>query len=116
MQLRFLALTSYLLLLAISLLWEGWFAPVRTVPPGVWLMVKCLPLLLPLRGLLHDRSRSYMLASLLLLLYLIEGVVLAVTGSGHPPTLIFALGETLLTLTFIASAGLRIRQLNQSPD
>jgi uncharacterized membrane protein len=111
--LRRLALASYLALLALTVLWEGWLAPVPNSPPGFWLTVKSVPLLLPLFGLLHGKPRSYAWASLLLVLYLTEGLVLLwternlgfATGSALP----WALLETLLTLTFIAAAALYIR-------
>lgn len=111
--LRRLALSSYLALLALSVLWEGWLAPVPNSPPGFWLTVKSVPLLLPLFGLLHGKPRSYAWASLLLLLYLTEGLVLLWTermhGFARGSALPWALLETLLTLTFIVAAALYIR-------
>jgi uncharacterized membrane protein len=108
-----LALASYLLLIVLTVLWEGWLAP--KAPPGFWLAVKSLPLLLPLSGLLHGRSRSHLLACLLLMPYLTEGTVLLYTerllglarGSAWP----WAALETLLTLVFIISAALYVRAL-----
>jgi uncharacterized membrane protein len=106
-----IALASYLLLILLTVLWEGWFAP--KAPPGFWLTVKSLPLLLPLFGLLHGRPRSYVMASLLLLLYLIEGLVLLWTerrlGFAPGSALPWALLETLLTLAFIVSASFYAR-------
>jgi len=72
-----LALGSYLALIGLTLAWEGWLAPKG--PPGLWLILKSLPLLFPLFGLLRGRLRSYVYASLLLLLYLTEGLVIAWT-------------------------------------
>jgi uncharacterized membrane protein len=111
--LRRVALASYLALLVLSVLWEGWLAPVPNSPPGFWLTVKSVPLLLPLFGLLHGKPRSYAWASLLLLLYLTEGLVLLWTertlGFARGSALPWALLETLLTLTFIVAAALYIR-------
>ena len=108
-----LALTCYLLLIALVLLWEGWLAPTPRVPPGFWLTVKSVPLLLPLLGLLRDNPRSYLWASLLVMLYFMEGVMLLylhrADGFALHSVLPYALLETMLTLGFIASAGFYVR-------
>ena len=108
-----LALICYLLLIALVLLWEGWLAPTPRVPPGFWLTLKSLPLLLPLLGLLRDNPRSYLWASLLVMLYFMEGVMLLylhrADGFALHSVLPYALLETMLTLGFIASAGFYVR-------
>ena len=73
---RPVALVSWFALLALAILWEGWLAPARHTPL-FWLAVKVVPLLVMLPGLLRDRPKVYLGASLLALLYFIEGVVLA---------------------------------------
>jgi uncharacterized membrane protein len=112
-RLRRLALACYLALLALTVLWEGWLAPVPNSPPGFWLAVKSIPLLLPLFGLLHGKPRSYAWASLLLMLYLTEGLVLLWTerhlGFARGSALPWALLETLLSVTFIVAGALYIR-------
>ena len=112
-RLQQLALGSYLLLIALVVLWEGWLAPTPRVPPGFWLTVKSVPLLLPLLGLLRDNPRSYLWASLLVMLYFMEGTMLLylhrMDGFALHSVLPYALLETLLTLGFIASAGFYVR-------
>ena len=112
-RLQQLALGSYLLLIALVVLWEGWLAPTPRVPPGFWLTVKSVPLLLPLLGLLRDNPRSYLWASLLVMLYFMEGVMLLylhrADGFALHSVLPYALLETMLTLGFIASAGFYVR-------
>ena len=107
------AVASYLLLIVLTLAWEGWLAPKN--PPGFWLTVKSLPLLLPLFGLLRDKLRSHIIASLVLLLYLTEGLVLMWTersaGFGVRQILPYAVAETLLVLVFILSASLHVRRM-----
>lgn len=109
--LRHIALASYLALLGLTLLWEGWLAPKG--PPGFWLTIKSVPLLLPLFGLLHGRPKSYAWASLLLTLYLMEGLVLLwserTLGFARGSALPWALLETLLALSFILCAAFYIR-------
>lgn len=112
-HLQQIALGCYLLLIALVVLWEGWLAPAPRVPPGFWLTIKSLPLLLPFLGLLHAKPRSYLWASLLLLLYFLEGLMLLYLHRGESvalhSVLPYALLETLLALGFIVSAGLSVR-------
>ncbi|MHB8454617.1 MAG: DUF2069 domain-containing protein [Acidiferrobacterales bacterium] len=102
------ALGAYLALIALSVLWEGWLAPAANAPPGLWLTLKSLPLLLPLFGLLHGKPYTYAWASMLVLAYLAEGVVLAYTYRAEPLSLhnVFtcALMETALCLVFVLCA------------
>ena len=66
---RTLAVASLLGLIALSLAWELWLAPVR--PGGSWLALKALPLCLPLAGLLKHRMYTYRWLSLVIWLYFI---------------------------------------------
>lgn len=79
-RLRWMAVLTLLGLIVLSLLWERWLAPIR--PGGSWLMLKAVPLLLPLRGLLHGKRYTYQWSSLLILAYLTEGLVRASSDSG----------------------------------
>lgn len=117
-RLQGLALASYLLLILLVLLWEGWLAPAPKAPPGFWLTLKGVLLLLPLFGMLRDRPRSYLWASLLVMFYFMEGVMLiylhhAETFALHN-VLPYALLETVLTLSFIVSAGFYVRAARTS--
>lgn len=111
-QLQNLALGSYVLLIVLTLAWEGWLAPKG--PPGLWLMLKSLPLLVPLFGLLRGRLRSYVHASLLLLLYLTEGLVIvwteAARGLVFAGPLFLATLEVVLTLLFVVGATFYVRR------
>lgn len=113
-RLHYLALGCYLGLIALTLAWEGWLAPAAGVPPELWLIIKSIPLLIPLFGLLHGRRTTYLWASLLLLMYFIEGVVITVADrtaplGWHAPRL-YALVEIALVLGFIASAAYYVRR------
>lgn len=79
-RLRWTAVLSLLGLIVLSLLWERWLAPIR--PGGSWLMLKAVPLLLPLRGLMHGKRYTYQWSSLLILAYLTEGLVRASSDTG----------------------------------
>lgn len=97
-----LAAISLIGLLVLCLAWELWLAPLR--PGGSMLALKSLPLLLPLRGVLHGRRYTHQWLSLMVLLYLAEGTVRAM--SDHGTSQILALAETLLaTLLFAGCLG-----------
>lgn len=68
-----IAVTGLLGLLAVSMLWALSWSP--GAPHPVWMMLKVIPLLFPLRGLLHGRRRTAQWASFLALPYLMGGIV-----------------------------------------
>jgi uncharacterized membrane protein len=109
-----LALGAYLLLLALSVLWEGWLAPAPYAPPGFWLTLKAGPLLFPLFGLLRGRPYTYVWTGLLLLPYFMEGVVLAYlrAGDGFSRTsvLSYAWLEIFLCLAFFGCGAFYARR------
>lgn len=98
--LRLGAAVSLLLLIAWSLAWELWLAPLR--PGGSWLVLKVLPLMLPLRGVLNGKRYTYQWASLLVLAYFVEGVVRSISDAG--PSRALAAVEVALSVTFFLCA------------
>lgn len=76
-RLRGAAIASLLLLAALCVATELWWNPLR--PGGSWLALKALPLLVPLRGFVYARRRSFQWVSLLVWLYFMEGAVRAAT-------------------------------------
>ena len=89
-----------LLLIALCLTWELWLAPLR--PGGSWLVLKVLPLLTPLRGLLHRRRYAFQWSSMLILGYFAEGIVRAMSDRGLSAKL--ALVEIALSIIFFGTA------------
>ena len=67
------AVFSLLALIAISLAWELWLAPLR--PGGSWLALKALPLCLPLAGILKGRVYTFQYSSMLILAYVAEAIM-----------------------------------------
>lgn len=67
-------------LMVLGLAWELWLAPLR--PGGSWLVLKVLPLTIPLAGLLKNRMYTYRWVSLVVWLYFTEGVVRAWSDKG----------------------------------
>lgn len=74
------ASASLIALILLCVAWELVLAPLR--PGGSWLVLKVLPLLLPLRGVLRRNLYTMQWASMLILLYLAEGLVRATTETG----------------------------------
>ncbi len=100
MGLNLASSASLIGLILLCLAWELWLAPLR--PGGSTLALKTLPLLLPLFGILHGRRYTHQWASMLILLYLVEGIVRATTEAGAARAA--AAAETLLALAFFCSA------------
>jgi uncharacterized membrane protein len=94
------ALASLLALIVLSLAWELWLAPLR--PGGSALTLKALPLLFALRGTVRRSVYTLQWASMLVLLYLAEGIVRGMTDGGLSARLGWI--EALLSLVFFASA------------
>ena len=87
-------------LIFLCLAWELFLAPLR--PGGSWLVLKTLPLLIPLRGILNGRRYTFQWASMFILIYFTEGMVRATSDKGAQAML--ATGEVLLTVTFFVAA------------
>jgi len=100
-----LALAGLLGLIALSLVWELWLAPLR--PGGSWLVLKAVPLLLPLPGILAGRRYTHQWASMLVLAYIAEGLVRATSDRG--PSVQFALIEIALATVCFAGCALYAR-------
>lgn len=102
---RTLAVSSLLGLIALSLGWELFWAPLR--PGGSWLALKALPLCIPLAGLLKHRMYTYRWVSLMVWLYFTEGVVRGY--SDKPPGNYLGLVEVLLCLLLFIACALHVR-------
>jgi uncharacterized membrane protein len=96
---------STLALIVLGLAWELWWAPLR--PGGSWLVLKVLPLCVPLAGFLRNRMYTYRWVSLLVWLYFTEGVVRAYSDRGLSGQLAFI--EIVLCLALFAACVLHVR-------
>lgn len=94
------ASASLLALILLALAWETILAPLK--PGGSLLMLKAVPLLLPLFGILHGKRYTYKWASMFILLYFTEGVVRAWSDTGLSAQL--ALAEVALSIVFFICA------------
>jgi uncharacterized membrane protein len=102
---RAVAVASLLALIALGLAWELWIAPLR--PGGSWWVLKVVPLVFPLAGLLKNRLYTYRWVSLLVWLYFTEAVVRATTERGT--VMVLALLQLLLCLLLFAACAVHVR-------
>jgi uncharacterized membrane protein len=106
MATRIAAVGSLLGLIVLGLLWELWLAPLR--PGGSFLVLKVLPLCIPLAGLLKNRMFTYRWVSLFVWLYFIEGVVRA--WGDKAPSNYLAMIEVVLCVILFTACALHVRQ------
>jgi uncharacterized membrane protein len=99
------AIAALVALAVLCVLWEGVLAPIRA--DGSWLVLKALPLLWPLFGLLRERVITYKWTLLLALVYFTEGVVRAWSDRGLAQQL--AGLEVALSLLLFAACALYVR-------
>ncbi len=101
-----LAAASLIALIFTCLAWELWGAPMRT--GGSWLVLKTLPLLAPLRGVLAGRRYTYKWSMMLVLAYFVEGATRAYADAA--PSSRYAAAEVGLSALFFATAALYLRR------
>lgn len=102
--LSLIAIVSLLALIALCLAWEAILAPLR--PGGSWMTLKVLPLMVPLFGILRGKRYTYQWSTMLILLYLTEGVI---RTNDAPPGNMLALTEAVLSVVFFMAAMLYAR-------
>jgi len=71
---RMLTLGGYFGLLALILNWFAWIAPPERIPRAFPMIALAVPLLFPLRGLLHGRRYTHLWAGFLSMAYLAIGI------------------------------------------
>ena len=100
------ALVSLCALFLLCVLWELWLDPLK--PGGSIWFLKALPLAFALRGVSRGSLYTIQWASMLVLLYLMEGVVRAMSGA---PGLSIGLAwlEIILSTVFFCCALLYVR-------
>jgi uncharacterized membrane protein len=91
---------SLIALILLCTAWELWLAPLR--PGGSMLVLKVVPLLLALFGILRGKRYTHQWMSMLILFYFTEGTVRGASDTGLSQQL--AMLETVLTVIFFTSA------------
>ncbi|NUP84812.1 MAG: DUF2069 domain-containing protein [Burkholderiaceae bacterium] len=100
---RALAVACLLGMVALGLAWELWLARTGS---GTW-AVKVLPLVWPLAGMLKLRLYTYRWVSLLVWLYIAEGLVRGPAGRGAEAALAWA--QVALGLLLFAATAAHVR-------
>lgn len=110
-RLRWAANLSLWLLFFLCIAWELFLAPLR--PEGSLLFLKALPLAFAFRGVAKGSIYTMQWAAMLVLLYLMEGVMRAMSD---PPGLgiLLAWFEIALSLVFFCSAIFYVRPAKQA--
>jgi uncharacterized membrane protein len=99
------ACATLIALILLLVAWEAFLAPLK--PGGSWLLLKALPLLAALFGVLRGRRYTFQWSTLLIWLYVAEGAMRAYTDLGLSAQL--ALAEALLALGYFAAAVIFLR-------
>jgi uncharacterized membrane protein len=85
----------------LCLLWEIWLAPLK--PGGTLLFLKALPLAFAIRGVLRGSLYTIQWASMLVLLYLMEGVVRVMSDPPGPSIMLAWIEIGFATMFFFSS-------------
>jgi uncharacterized membrane protein len=94
------ACAALVALVLLGIAWELVLSPLK--PGGSWLVLKVAPLLVPLFGVLHAKRYTFQWSTLLIWLYVAEGVTRAMSDRGMSAAL--AATEALLALGYFAAA------------
>jgi uncharacterized membrane protein len=105
-RLRITANISLWLLFLLCIAWETFLAPLR--PGGSWMFLKALPLVFAFKGVAQGNLYTMQWASMLVLLYLMEGVV-RVMSDPPGPSIPLAWVEIVLSVTFFLAAIFYVR-------
>lgn len=103
---------SLIALILLCVAWESILAPLK--PNGSLLILKAVPLLIPLFGILKGRRYTYQWASMFILLYFTEGAVRAWADTGLSAKL--AMIEVVLSLIFFICAIFYAKLTRQPPQ
>jgi len=87
-------------LIFLCVAWELFLAPLK--PGGSWLVLKVLPLMAPLFGVLRARRYTFQWSTLMIWIYAAEGATRMYTDKGLSAG--FAAAELALALTYFACA------------
>lgn len=91
------AVASLIALILLGVAWELFLAPLR--PGGSWMVLKVVPLLLPLAGVIRRDVYTMQWSAMLILIYLGEGLVRA-TSDRDPLSVMLACGEIVLATVY----------------
>ena len=108
-----LTLFGYFGTLGLLTAWYSWLAPSTHFPRALVLVVAVVPLLFPLRGILHGRKYTFAWSCFLALLYFIHGVMEAYSSETNRH---LGLLEVLFTTLWFVAAMAYVRTGKQVAD
>ncbi len=111
---RVLTLIGYFGLLALIINWFTWIAPTVIVPRAMVLAALAIPLLFPLRGILHSRRYTHQWVGFLCMPYFAIGVDVWYSFTGLVATL--GASMVLFSLTLLVGSTLYSRYTPTPPD
>ncbi|OYO29037.1 hypothetical protein CD932_18100 [Janthinobacterium sp. PC23-8] len=100
------AIASLATLIVWCVLWETVVAPLK--PGGSWLVLKALPLLIPLYGVIKRDVYTLQWSSMVILLYFTEGVVRGYSDT-NTTSAFMAWGEAIIVGVYFLCAVLYLR-------
>ncbi len=100
------SIAAWLALIALGLAWELTLAPLR--PGGSWLVLKVVPLLLPLPAMLRGSAYAMQVALFIVLLSVLEGSVRLFEPA---PTAWLAALQCVLAIAFFVAAIVYLRPM-----
>lgn len=103
------AVVTLLALILLAVAWELFLAPLR--PGGSWLVLKVVPLLVVLRGVLKANNYTMQWSTLLVWAYFTEGIVRATSDTGLSAQL--AIVELMLSIAYFGCAAFYLRPLKK---
>ncbi|MFO8005734.1 DUF2069 domain-containing protein [Thioalkalivibrio sp.] len=106
-----MTLVGYFGLFFLILIWTSLIDPPHHLPRSLVLLALLLPLLVPLRGLLHGRPRTHAWTSLLALLYVAIGITLAAVAEDR----FYGLSMLGLALLLFSGCLLSVRACTGGP-
>jgi uncharacterized membrane protein len=100
------AIGSLVALIILCVLWEMLLAPLH--PGGSWVALKAVPLLIPLYGVVRRDVYTLQWSSMMILLYLVEGIVRGYSDIGSLSSWL-AWGETGLVCVYFVCCVMYLR-------
>lgn len=111
---RVLTLAGYFGLLALIVNWFTWIAPPERVPRALVLAALAIPLLFPLRGIIHARRYTHQWVGFLSMLYFIIGV--DVWYNNPSPEKLLGMLMVLLSMLLMIGSSMYARYTPTPPE
>lgn len=104
-----IAASCWIALIILTIIWDWVYAPLHT-GRGL-LLLKLLPLSLPLRGIIFGRVYTYQYCSMLILAYFTEGIMRLFDA--ETLSVVFATAEVALSVSFFIFCLLYVKQFKR---